>query len=67
MFNQDMLKDKIAEKGLSIIDLCNAIGVCETTFYRKLSRDGDFSRFEIERITDTLNLSDKERDFIFFT
>ena len=66
MFNLNLLKAKIIEKGLSVIDLCNAMGICETTFYRKLSREGDFSRFEIGKITETLGLSLDERDAIFF-
>ena len=57
MFNLNLLKAKIIEKGLSVIDLCNAMGICETTFYRKLSREGDFSRVEIVKITETLGLS----------
>ncbi len=66
MFNSKLLKAKIIEKGVSLIKLCGAMGICEATFYRKMSRDGDFSRFEIEKITITLNLSSEERDNIFF-
>ncbi len=66
MFNQNMLKAKIIENGKSVIDLCNDLGICEATFYRKLARNGDFSRFEIRRITESLNLNKAERDKIFF-
>lgn len=66
MFKQNMLKAKIIEKGMSVVQLCNKIGICETTFYRKLSRDGDFTRFEILNISSILRLSAKERDSIFF-
>ena len=66
MFNKNLLKAKLIEKGLSVIDLCNELGICEATFYRKLSRNGDFSRIEIEKIVNKLNLVGHERDNIFF-
>lgn len=66
LFNQNLLKAKIVERGLSPIDICNSIGICEATFYRKIARNGDFSRFEINKISEVLNLSCKERDNIFF-
>ena len=66
MFNQNVLKAKIIEKGLSVVDLCGQIGICEATFYRKMSRDGDFSRFEIAKITEALQLTGTERNNIFF-
>ena len=66
MFNQNLLKAKLLEKGVSISELCNNLGICEATFYRKMARNGDFSRFEIKKITETLLISDDERDRIFF-
>ena len=66
MFNQKLLKAKIVENGITILMICNEIGVCEATFYRKLSRDGDFSRFEIGKIVEVLQLTPEERDNIFF-
>jgi len=66
MFQQNLLKAKIVEKGISVLDICNEIGICEATFYRKISRNGDFSRFEIEKIVEVLGLTHKERDSIFF-
>ena len=66
MFNLNLLKAKIIEMGISVLELCNEIGICEATFYRKLSRDGDFSRFEIGKIVERLNLTPEERDKIFF-
>lgn len=66
MFNQNLLKAKLIEKNISVIEMCNELGICEATFYRKLSRNGDFSRFEIGKITSILGLSSEERDNIFF-
>ena len=66
VFNQNLLKAKIIERGTSVIAVCNELGICEATFYRKLSRGGDFSRFEIVKIARFLDLSATERDDIFF-
>lgn len=66
MFNGNLLRAKIIEMGKSVLDICNNIGICEATFYRKIQRNGDFSRFEIEKITEILGLSVSERDAIFF-
>ena len=66
MFNQNLLKAKLLEKNISVLELCNKMGICEATFYRKLARNGDFSRFEIKTITAILCLSKSERDNIFF-
>ena len=66
MLNQNLLKAKIIEKNVSVLDICNELGICKATFYRKLSRKGDFSRFEIGKISKILKLSNNERDNIFF-
>ncbi len=66
MFNQKLLKAKIIEAGTSVKELCNELSVCEATFYRKISRNGDFTRHEIKQLVDLLNLSNEERNKIFF-
>ena len=66
VFNQNLLKAKMIEKGVTALSICNETGICEATFYRKVSRDGDFSRFEIGKISELLKLTRQERDSIFF-
>ena len=66
MFNQKLLKAKAVERGISISKLANEIGKSEPTFYRKLARNGDFSRFEIGKITEVLELTQDETNSIFF-
>lgn len=66
MFNSNLLKAKMVEKGITALDVCREIGVCEATFYRKISRNGDFSRFEIQKITKLLELTPAEQERIFF-
>lgn len=65
-FNQNLLKAKLVEKNVSVFEICGIIGICEVTFYRKMARNGDFSRLEIKKIAEYLQLSSNERDRIFF-
>lgn len=66
MFNSNLLRAKLIEKGVSVIEICKHINVCEATYYRKVARNGDFSRREIQTISDVLNLTDAEKNEIFF-
>lgn len=66
MFNQNLLKAKAVERGVSIAKLARSIEKSEPTFYRKLARNGDFSRFEIGRIVEVLSLTQEETNNIFF-
>lgn len=65
MFNQNLLKAKAIERGVSIAKLASEIGKSEPTFYRKLARNGDFSRFEISKIVNALSLTQEETNNIF--
>ena len=66
MFSANLLKAKMTEQSITPLMLCGELGICETTFYRKISRNGDFSRFEIGKISDCLRLTSEERNNIFF-
>ncbi len=66
MFNSKLLKAKLIEKGISVLQICEEINVCETTYYRKVARNGDFSRCEIQAISNLLSLTDDEKNKIFF-
>lgn len=43
-------------KGINAKELSDALGINESTFYRKLNNNGDFSRAEIAKITEVLEL-----------
>ena len=45
-------------------DIADMLEISQTTLYRKIKRDGDFSRKEIQRKREFLKL--KEPDKIFF-
>lgn len=66
MFNKTELKVATIRKGLSFEDLAKTIGVTLPSFYRKINRDGDFSRNEIIAISEKLELTEAEVHFIFF-
>lgn len=66
MFNQNLFKAKIIEKGFSMKDIWRGLEIAPSTLYRKIANDGDFSRSEIEKIGCILNLSLEECSNIFF-
>lgn len=64
----ETLKEKINEKGYTISRVSDAIGIDESTFYRKLKKNGDaFTIGEVNKIFETLKLTKEEAERIFFT
>lgn len=60
------LRGKIVEKGMNIGQFCEAAGFARTTFDRKLNGRTEFSRNDISRIIEILQLTDEETRNIFF-
>lgn len=58
MFNQNKLKAQMVLKGKSAKDLCEALKINESTFYRKLNNDGSFTREQIGVIAKELEIED---------
>lgn len=58
MFNQNKLKAQMVLKGKSARELCKALDINESTFYRKLNNDGSFTREEISVIAKELEIKD---------
>ena len=54
MFNKNKFKAEVISAGKTYGDVANHLGINETTLYRKIARDGDFSRSEIQKICDLL-------------
>ena len=65
MFDEKRFKAQLALCGMSQKQLAEAININESTFYRKIQRGGDFTRAEINRIINILNIEHPED--IFFT
>ena len=64
--NVELLKQSMAEKGVSGTEIAKAIGKNKATFYRKLKREsGSFTVEEAAKITEALKLSKKQAVAIF--
>ena len=63
MFNRRLLESKMVLKGINVKKLSEALGINESTFYRKLKNDGDFNRSEINTIINVLEIEDPESIF----
>ena len=57
MFNERKFKSALILNGVTVDDLAETLGVNKSTVYRKIERNGDFSRDEISKIMRILNLS----------
>ena len=68
MVNVNKLKGKIVENQTSVKELSDAIGVDESTFYRKLRSGGEpFTIGEADQIAKLLELTKDEATSIFFS
>ena len=65
MVNIELLKDKIEDRGISIVKLSEKSGIDRATLYNRFNGKGEFTASEIVGITDALRLSNIERDSIF--
>ncbi len=50
MFDLNLFNSVLAFRGISKKELASKIGLSETTIYKKINRNGDFSREEIQKI-----------------
>lgn len=64
-FKKELLKGTVVARGYSMQDVAEWLDINLSTLYRKISRNGDFSRAEIKILTKRLNLDEQERDSIF--
>lgn len=63
--NKALLEYKMKEKGKSISDMHNMLGISRSAFYRKCNGKSEFTHSEIQKVVDYLEL-DSPMD-IFFT
>ena len=66
MTNTEELRKRIASCGISITFLAEKLGITREGFYKKLNNATEFKASEIAKCSQLLNLSDEERDRIFF-
>lgn len=66
MTNSDMLNRVIMESGMKIAFVAKKVGITREGFYKKINNETEFKASEIITIQKLLNLSNEERDKIFF-
>ena len=64
MFDEQKFRAAAILSGLSMDQIANQLGINSTTLYRKLKRNGDFSRSEIQILRSLFTV--KNTDSIFF-
>lgn len=63
MFHKNKLKAQMTLLGITAKDLAKELDINEATFYRKLQRDGDFTRKEINILIQVLQIENPEEIF----
>ncbi len=66
-FDKNKFKGFIILKGYGLTDIAKWLDINPTTLYRKMARNGDFSRKEINLISEKLSLTQNEINDIFFS
>lgn len=61
-----MLNDKVKSSGYKITYLANKLDLSRAGFRNKLNGDTEFYASEIQKLSELLNLSVREREDIFF-
>ena len=64
--NSELLKDTIADSGITITAIASKMGISRQSLYSKIERRTDFSVSEISKLSMILNLDVQKRDCIFF-
>lgn len=67
MTDSEALSKAIENSGLKLTFIANKLELSREGFYKKLNNQTEFKASEIVKLQDILNLSNKERDKIFFT
>lgn len=58
MFDEKRFKSALVLRGMTVSELAKELGLSSSTLYRKMHRNGDFTREEISMITLILDLED---------
>ena len=63
MFNEQELRVAMVREQKTMKDIADMLEISQTTLYRKIKRDVDFSRKEIQRISEFLKLNEPDNFF----
>jgi len=65
--NTDLLKEILSDSGYKLAYVANKLGITYQGFLNKINNESEFKASEIQTLKELLNLTNKERDKIFFT
>ena len=66
MFDRKKFHGRVIAEGYTLVTISEKIGISPVTMTRKMSRGGDFTRAELQKLRGLLHLSDDELNDIFF-
>lgn len=66
MTNTILLRKMIDKSGYKLRFIASKLGITYQGFLRKINNETEFKASEIQGLKELLNLTDKERDEIFF-
>ena len=66
MTDFQLLRDKISDSGMTMVAISQKSGILRETLYNRLNGKGEFNASEMVALSRVLNLSNSERDAIFF-
>lgn len=67
MPNNELLKAKIDDSGMTLIAISEKSGIDRATIYNRLNNRGEWKASEIVAIAETLKLSKADREKIFLS
>lgn len=66
MFDRKKFHGRVIAEGYTLVTISEKLGISPVTMTRKMSRGGDFTRSELQKLKSLLNMSDAEMNDIFF-
>lgn len=63
MFDKNRFKAQMVLVGMTAKELANQLGINESTLYRKVNADGNFTREEISKLTAILKIENPQDIF----
>lgn len=66
MFDKNKFRARIIECGLTTVKVANLLGISESTLYRKMNDESEFTRSEVQMLRNILALDTQAADLIFF-
>jgi predicted transcriptional regulator len=63
VFDKNKFKAQIVLAGMTAKELAERLGINESTLYRKINADGNFTREEISKMTEILHIENPQEIF----